>query len=565
MDDGTRSLPRGSPARAWEVGTLIALTAAALAVRWLAIEHRELWLDEAFTVVIARSEGWGELVRRVAADNHPPLYFLGMRVWVTLFGFGAAAVRWPSVLAGVALVPLTWKLVREAGRPREGALRDDGAPVEDSGPGPRLAAAAVAGFSPLLLHHSLEARPYTLLWALAVGVLIGLFRFERSRGPDGTAGLVLAGALTALGLGVHYFTVLLAPVWGWVAWTAHGRRGRVVATGLVAVLPVGAWALWLADWPQGSTAWLVWLWTGPVDALWTSLEAFSLGGFPHFSRILGRVVIPQAALAWGLGLWFGLPVALGIVDGLLRNPRRGGILPLAALGPALLLALVSLHTPLYLACRYELLGYPAWIALWALGLAQGVRWIAKGPPARRRRLRRLVWSGAWLVTGLGLSVVLVLYLRVSPGPRTRHEVARRVAASGDEAVIAVGLVRAPLQVQMWSLGSPQQVLSFPTDIEEHPGWMDLDRYSREELLADARSLRERLGDQRVWVVAAVKPDRHPLEPRLIEALAKTFLTQSHRLGPRLDFSGFAVWSLQPVAGAGPGPPPSRGSDGIVPP
>lgn len=87
MDDGTRSLPRGSPAPAWEVGTLIALTAAALAVRWLAIEHRELWLDEAFTAVIARSEGWGELLRMVAADNHPPLYFLGMRVWVLAKAF----------------------------------------------------------------------------------------------------------------------------------------------------------------------------------------------------------------------------------------------------------------------------------------------------------------------------------------------------------------------------------------------------------------------------------------------------------------------------------------------
>lgn len=587
MIDGVRSTPESpqsaggshnpgeSRSPGWEIGALIALTAAALAVRWVAIGHRELWLDEAFTVLVARSEGWGELLRRVAADNYPPLYFLGMRVWLTVLGFGAAAARWPSALAGVALVPLTWELVREADRIGEGTRRDEEAPAAEAGPGARLAAAAVAGFSPLLLHYSLEARPYRLLWLLATGILIGLFRFERSRDPGGTDGLVLAGALTALGLGIHYFTVLLAPVWGWVAWTARGRRRRVLATGLVAALPVGVWALGVADWPRGSTAWLVWLWRGPVDALWTSLKAFSLVGFPETLRALGRVEIPGAPLAWALGVWFGGPVVLGIAHGLRRDPRRGGILPLAALGPALLLALLSLHTPLYLAGRYEVLGYPAWIALWALGLARGVdrvvRWDASKLSSRGRRPRRLAWGGGGLVTALGLCAVLSLYLRVSPGPGSRRQVARKVAASGDAAVIAVGLAKAPLQVYLWGLGSPVEPLSFSTDLEEHPGWMDLPRYSADELLADARNLQKRIGHEPVWVVSSVGPDRRPLEPRLIEALAKAFLSDSHRLGKRLEVPGFAVWFLQPVREPRAGPDPrtvparSRDPDGIVPP
>lgn len=532
----------GGPHRGELVG-LVGLTAVALAVRWVALTHRELWLDEAYTALVARAESWTGLLRMVAADNYPPLYFLGMRLWVAVFGFGEAAMRSPSVLAGVALVPLVWALVHETGR----SLPSGFGP--GSGPGARLTAAGLAGLSPVLVHYSLEARPYTLLWALAVGVVIALHRFvRRPEAARERATLVVAAGLTAIALGVHYFAVLLAPVWALTWWTARGRRLWVLVAGGVAALPGLLWALRVAAREPGATAWLAGFWLGPVEALRSSAAVFSLAGFPDHLGTLGGVSL-HPPLAWAVGLWFGLPALAMTVGTVRRSLAPGGaralFLPLAAIGPPVLLALVSLGRPLYLAGRYELLGYPAWIALWALGVERGVAWLGGSGAGRdggRRRSRALAWSGVCAVTGVGLALVLGLYLWLSPGPRRIQQVARELAASGEGPVVAVGLVRAPLQVQLWRLGDSREVLSFPAQVERHPGWMDLSGDTEEDLLRQARNLRDRIGARPVWIVAP--PDRRSTtDPALAEILLRELLSESPRPVLRDSVSGMALWHL----------------------
>lgn len=527
-----------------ELVGLLLLTVLALAVRWLALTGRELWLDEAYTVLVARADGWGELLRMVAADNYPPLYFLAMRVWVAGFGFGEAAMRWPSVLAGVALVPLVWALVHETGR---GLGRS---PDESPGPGARLPAAALAGLSPVLVHYSLEARPYTLLWALAVGVVIALHRFVRcgdpSREQGGTAALTLAAGLTAVALGVHYFAALLAPVWGLAWWLARGRRLRVLAAAGAAVLPVALWALLAAEWEPGAGAWLAGFWSGPAHALWTSGKVFSLGDFPDYLRALGGVAL-YPPLAWAVGLWFGVPAVAMAVWTLRRAVTGGGgrvlFLPLASFGPAVVLAVASLGHPVYLTGRYDLLGYPAWIALWALGVERGVELLV-GRGGDRRSWRVSSWLGVSAVTAVGLVILLVLYLWVGAGPWAMHRVAQKIGASGDDAVVAVGLVRAPLQVQMWRLGDRREVLSFPAEVERHPGWVDFSAFSREDLLEEARELRERIGTRPVWIVALLGR-RSPPEPEPQEILLRVLRSGSSRRIHREAFSGLVLWHLEP--------------------
>jgi 4-amino-4-deoxy-L-arabinose transferase-like glycosyltransferase len=519
-----------------EIVALLLLTILALVVRWGVLTHRELWLDEAYTVVVARAEGWGELLRMVAADNYPPLYFLAMRVWVAVFGFGDAAMRWPSVLAGVALVPLAWALVRETGSSL--------GRFPDHGSGAPLLAAAVTGLSPVLVHYSLEARPYTLLWALAVGIVIALHRFVRSgvgsRGRGGTGALILAAGLTAVACAVHYFAALLAPVWGLAWWTGRGRRLQVLVAGGAALLPTALWALLAAEWSSGATAWLSGFWSGPLGALWTSVEVFSLGRFPDYLRALGGVVL-RPPLAWAVGLWFGVPAAARTV-GALREAAGGAggralFLPLATFGPAVGLALVSLWHPLYLAGRYELIGYPGWIALWALGVDRAAAFLA-----RKGVDRRSLWVGVTTVTALGLTFLLTVYIWVSPGPWSLHRAAREVVASGDEPVVAVGLIRAPLQVQLWRLGDSREILSFPAEIERHPGWMDLSAVTREDLAREARRLRDRIGTRAVCVAARVGSGG-PSEPRLQQILLRVLLSDGSRRVRREEISGITLWHV----------------------
>lgn len=518
--------------RAGEAPALAGLAVLALLVRLDLLTDRELWLDEAYTALVVQSESLGEMLRSLATDNYPPLYFLALRGWTVLFGAGEAAVRLPSVIAGVALVPLLWWLVRAVGRPL------------GAGAGARLLAATLAAFSPLLVHYSLEARPYTLLWALAVGVLLFLHRFLRR---EEARDLVAAAGLGALALGVHYFAVLLAPVWGVALWAARGRRGRVLAAGGLALVPVTIW-WWLADRPPGAAVWLEGFWQGPQAALGGSLKAMSLAAFPDYLGTLGAVR-PRPLLAWALGLGFGLPVAAGWVRCALssRLPARGWLLPASALGPAVLLALVSRVQPAYLVGRYELIGYPAWIALWALGVSGGVRWLARA--AGSRSLRRAGWFAAGVATLVGLALLLALYRWQSPQPWAVHRIAEQAVTSGEdeEVLVAVGLLWAPVKVQVMQLGSERPVRAFPPEIEEHPGWMDPGAWTAQELQRAAAGLRAGLGGRPVRVVAAVDARGEPRQPGLVAPLARALLASGYRVEEREDSDGLGVWRFVPAS------------------
>ncbi|MEO7971033.1 MAG: glycosyltransferase family 39 protein [bacterium] len=65
-----------------------------------------LWFDEIFSVHAAR-QGWAELLRFVAADIiHPPLFYLLLKIWISL---GGASVLWlrllPALLGMAAIIP----------------------------------------------------------------------------------------------------------------------------------------------------------------------------------------------------------------------------------------------------------------------------------------------------------------------------------------------------------------------------------------------------------------------------------------------------------------------------
>ncbi len=101
-----------------------------------------------------------DLLRFVSTvDHHPPLYYLLLHGWQRLLGDGAAMVRLPSALLGIAAIPvLYW-----AGRIFVGRRA-------------AMVAATLLAVSPFHVRYGQEARMYALmallgalmLWALAV-------------------------------------------------------------------------------------------------------------------------------------------------------------------------------------------------------------------------------------------------------------------------------------------------------------------------------------------------------------------------------------------------------------
>ncbi len=86
------------------VVALAGLSAAALGLR--VVMFRGLWVDEAISVRQARLPLGTMLHELAATDVHPPLHHLILWVTTRILGASEFAVRLPSILAGVALIPL---------------------------------------------------------------------------------------------------------------------------------------------------------------------------------------------------------------------------------------------------------------------------------------------------------------------------------------------------------------------------------------------------------------------------------------------------------------------------
>src|SRR5215210_9181652 len=123
---------------------LIALvTVLAAALRLPTLGSQSLWVDE--TLTASRFSGdLGQLFDHLTGEEaNPPLYYLVEWAWIKLAGTGEVALRLPSAVFGIALVPVAYGIGRRLASPRAG-----------------VALAAVVAVHPLLVYYSQEARGY---------------------------------------------------------------------------------------------------------------------------------------------------------------------------------------------------------------------------------------------------------------------------------------------------------------------------------------------------------------------------------------------------------------------
>jgi mannosyltransferase len=148
-------------------------------LRLYSLGDESLWLDEAITVSVARNMGWWELLTQFPlVDPHPPLYYAVVWLWVTVGGASEWAVRFPSVVAGVAAIALLYGLTDRLFDRWTAGL-----------------AATFLAVSPFQIWYAQEARMYALTAALAVASMYALVRALDSETPHLLALYVLSTAL----------------------------------------------------------------------------------------------------------------------------------------------------------------------------------------------------------------------------------------------------------------------------------------------------------------------------------------------------------------------------------
>ena len=117
-------------------------------LRILLLGSKGMWLDETFSVWLA-SHNVGELLRWTATvDQHPPLYYLLLHVWIALRGDSPYAVRLLSVLLGTATIPVIYGIGKRLSDPLMG-----------------FAAAVLLAVSPFHIRFAQETRMYTCVKA----------------------------------------------------------------------------------------------------------------------------------------------------------------------------------------------------------------------------------------------------------------------------------------------------------------------------------------------------------------------------------------------------------------
>jgi hypothetical protein len=126
------------------------MLALALGLRLIAI-NQSIWLDESISINVARDLDWKEILSTFSIhDFHPPLYYLMLRSWGLVFGFGVVTMRMPSVIFGLITVLVVAKMKQKSGW--------------------------LMAVNPVLIYYSQEARMYSLV---VMCLTFSFFYFEK--------------------------------------------------------------------------------------------------------------------------------------------------------------------------------------------------------------------------------------------------------------------------------------------------------------------------------------------------------------------------------------------------
>ena len=327
----------------WGLGAL-ALTLATFVLRVHNLAVESLDIDEADVVVYALADLRTVLQRLLSAGDNGPGYMVLVRLWIAAAGQSEFALRFLSLLPGVATVPLFYALGRKLFDQRVG-----------------LAAAVLGTASTYLLFYAQMNKMYALMVALTLATSYLLLRGIETGRWRYWLGYVAA---TTLLMSTHIFGALVVPWHALYALIAlRGSRRHLlpwlvsVAALTVPYVPLALRRLGALQNPETLTR----EFTGPRDL--PSMFAFLARDygvrFEDEGQDLGLLLFAAltlasiAVLAWrwpqarGRGLLF---IGLGL----------GG--PLTLVG-----AMVALGAPLF-ASRYLVLTLPFYYLAWA-GLA----------------------------------------------------------------------------------------------------------------------------------------------------------------------------------------------------
>lgn len=206
------------PSRERAVGSLVvAILLVGAGLRLLRLAHESLWMDEWLTIAATRLP-IAELVSNRLQSGHAPGYFLLMKGWFAVVGESDLTLRLPSVLWGVLVIAVLYRLGRRM-----------------YGPAVGLTAAGLLAVSAIHIEYAQEGRMYTLVVLLALLAVEAAHQIVASNGVRGWSSFTL---WLLVGLYTHHYVVWLAAwllLYLWFAGRGPDRRGWWQALAVVTI------------------------------------------------------------------------------------------------------------------------------------------------------------------------------------------------------------------------------------------------------------------------------------------------------------------------------------------
>ncbi|MFH1197806.1 MAG: glycosyltransferase family 39 protein [bacterium] len=264
------------------------------------INFSDIWIDEAFTKALVR-HSYGEIIELIRNDFHPPLYFFGVKLFVSVFGLTDFTLRLFSVLGVLATIILVYIVGQKI-----------------FGKSGTLYFCLLIVSLPMFAEYSHEARMYTWGSFAVIGTFLFVSRFFSSGKRIDLIWCLLFSLIAAY---THYYA-LLAAFWANVFVSIYLLIKRKKEFKIHLIYSLTAFLLYL-PWLKvvfGQTKKVAAsFWVPALD--WQSLLSCLLS--PFAPKIYLPPFLPLAIIFYGLILW------VIYRNYIVRMERRGLVLGLS--------------------------------------------------------------------------------------------------------------------------------------------------------------------------------------------------------------------------------------------
>lgn len=308
-------------------------------LRFLFLNHHQIWFDEAFSYLVAKQD-ISSLLLAIVADNHPPFYFLVLHFWMLMFGSNETTLRLLSLLIGIGAIYVCFLLAKNLFNKKIAVY-----------------SATFFALSPLMIYYSIEVRMHILFVLLTLLATLFWIKSTRSLGIINPIFFII---FFTLNLYTHYFALLL--IFPFLYLGIKQKSIRLLLLVVISFMFYTPWLKWYFDYSHPAS-----ITVNSLLALPATFASFVLGG----TGIITLREYLETSTPIYAKLLFLITVSLAMVvfiKGVYKSLKKEEMLILSILFiPLGILIILNTYIPLF-SVRSTVFLAPFFYILLALGL-----------------------------------------------------------------------------------------------------------------------------------------------------------------------------------------------------